>query len=311
MSIIKSIPNFIQHAWKVVEMSIRQTHSASFTLYLFTKSDIVPALIPIVIAGIVAAPVSSFQGFVEEILWIWLHLLQFATSNQSCSLAAVAEDTDNKPDRPIPSGRMNIHQVRILRWLLVPLCFAVSHKFSSSVLEASVGIVVITVCYNEFGGGGYHWFIKNLLNGLGFGAFQVGATLLAGRDRAKVGDVAARAILLALGIYATTTHTQDFKDVEGDGKVNRSTVPLVYPQFARPSVLFGLLAWSLFLSHVWELNAAATISMCTLAAFVGIRFCTKDGKENDQVSFYWYNLWLSFAYALPGWYHAKIYFNIA
>lgn len=130
----------------------------------------------------VAAPVWSFRHFIEEFLWIWLHLLAFTTSNQSCSLAAVVEDAENKADRPIPSGRMSLLQARILRWLLVPACLAVSYQFSASVLAASMAVIAITFWYNELGGSGNHWFIRNLLNGIGFGAFETGATLLAGKN---------------------------------------------------------------------------------------------------------------------------------
>ncbi|KAJ7756410.1 UbiA prenyltransferase family-domain-containing protein [Mycena maculata] len=291
MSFSKSLYNFIQQTSETVKASIHRAGSTFITLFLFTKSDIKTTLLPIAsgilrsaIGGMVAAPIWSFGNFVEEFLWIWLHLLQFTTSNQSCSLTAVSEDTDNKPDRPIPAGRMTLRQVRILRWSLVPVCLAVSYQFSTSVLASSVAVIAITTWYNEFGGGGNHWFIRNLLNGLGFGAFQ------AGRDRTEFDIVAARAILLSIGIYATTTHTQDFKDIEGDSKFNRSTVPLAHPRVARPSVLVGLMAWSSFLPYVWELNAVTTMAMFILAAFVGVRFCTKDGRRNDQISFYWYNV---------------------
>lgn len=189
----------MQYTSVTVKAAVREALGALFTLFLFTKSDIKTTLIPIVgayysqsrglctkacmlqaIGGAVAAPVWSFRNFVEEFLWIWLHLLQFTTSNQSCTLTAVAEDSDNKPDRPIPSGRMTLRQTRFLRWLLVPVCLAVSCHYSSSVLAASVGVIAITIWYNEFSGSGDHWFIRNLLNGIGFGAFQTGATLLAG-----------------------------------------------------------------------------------------------------------------------------------
>ncbi|KAF5387424.1 hypothetical protein D9757_007796 [Collybiopsis confluens] len=281
------------------------------TLFLFTKSDIKTTLIPIVIAGMVTAPIWSFSHFIHELLWVWLHLLQFTTSNQSCSLTAVFEDTDNKPDRPIPSGRMTLCQTRILRWCLVPLCLCISHQISMAVLGASLAIVGFTTWYNEFGGSNQHWFIRNILNGLGFGSFNMGATLLAGRDRTAFNQIAVRAILLSIWIYATTTHTQDFKDMEGDIKFFRSTVPLVYPRIARPSVLLGMLTWSALLTYIWDLNIIISCMIFALAIYVGVRFCIRDGKVNDQVSFYWYNLWLPLAYALPGWYHAKMHFITA
>ncbi|KAF7795537.1 hypothetical protein EIP86_006699 [Pleurotus ostreatoroseus] len=126
---------------------------------------------------------------------------------------------------------------------------------------ASVAVIMITAWYNELGGSGNHWFIRNLLNGIGFGAFETGATLLA-----------------------------DFKDVEGDIKIKRSTVPLDNPRVARPSVLLGLIAWSMLLSHIWCLDLVTGITLGGLGSFVGVRFCTKAGRRNDQVSFYWYNV---------------------
>jgi 4-hydroxybenzoate polyprenyltransferase len=268
-------------------------------IYFFAKA----------ILGVVAAPVWSFRHFVEEFLWIWLHLLQFTTSNQSCSLTAVVEDADNKPDRPIPAGRMTLRQTRILRWSLVPFCLAVSYMFSTSVLAASVAVIAITCWYNELGGSGNHWFTRNLLNGIGFGAFETGATLLAGRfqltffspfalltrnsqgrDRSEFDIVAARAIIVSIWIYSTTTHTQDFKDVDGDRQINRSTVPLDNPRVARPSILLFLMGWSILLSRVWKLDIITTGALCTLGGHVGMRFLTKDGRHNDQVSFYWYNV---------------------
>jgi len=273
-----------------------------YTLFLFTKSDIKTTLVPIAIVGMVAAPVYSFRHFLEEFSWIWLHLLQFTTANQSSSLTAITEDTDNKPDRPIPSGRMTRKQVRVLRWSLVPVCWWVSSWFGKSVVYASVGVVAITFWYNELNGGGRHWFVRNLLNGIGFGAFETGAVLLAGQNRQEFDLIAFRAVLISTWLYATTTHTQDFKDVIGDRKIDRSTVALDMPRIARPSVLVMLIAWSAFLTKVWELGNVTAGAMMVLAAFVGWRFCMMDGMRNDQVSFYWYNLWLSIAYASPGIY---------
>jgi len=270
------------------------------TLFLFTKSDIKTTLLPIAIGGAVAAPVYSVRNFAEEFLWIWLHLLQFTTANQSCSLAAILEDSENKPDRPIPSGRMTLHQVRLLRWSLVPLCWWVSSYYGRSVLYSSVAVVAITYWYNELNGGGRHWLVRNLLNGIGFGAFECGAVLLAGRNRDEFDSIASRGILLSISLYATTTHTQDFKDVIGDKRIGRSTFALEMPVISRVSVLPGLVLWSLFLSKVWEMGPISSTTLIGLALLVGTRFNFMSGMHNDQVSFYWYNLWLSITYALPG-----------
>lgn len=67
-------------------------------------------------------------------------------------------------------------------------------------------------------------------------------------------------------------------------------MPLEYPRIARPSVLLGMLVWSVYLSYLWTLDTIMAVMLCGLAMFVGLRFCTKDGRRNDQVSFYWYNV---------------------
>lgn len=265
-----------------------------------------------------ATPAHNLRHLTEEFLWIWLHLLQFTTSNQSCSQTAVIEDADNKPDRPIPSGRITLTQARILRWSLVPICFWVSSWFGTPILLASVAVVSITTWYNEVNGGGRSWYTRNLLNGIGFGSFEVGAALLASKDYRSIDQIAFRSILTTTWIYATTTQAQDFKDVIGDKKIDRSTIALEFPRSGRPTMAVGILMWSIFLGMVWDIGTLASCYLICLAVFVGWRYCLLNGRRNDQVSFYWYNvsgsacdkmwpgwstcsqLWLTSVYALPG-----------
>jgi hypothetical protein len=74
----------------------------------------------------------------------------------------------------------------MLRWSLIPVCYWVSTWFGQSVVYASWAVIAITYWYNELNGGGRHWFVRNLLNGIGFGAFECGAVLLAGKQRMKI-----------------------------------------------------------------------------------------------------------------------------
>lgn len=110
------------------------------------------------------------------LLWIWLHLLQFDVSNQTINLE---EDAENKPDRPIPSGRITLQNAIRLRWGLVPVCWAVSLLFGVEILRVSVVLVAMTVLYNELGLES-NWYTKNFMTAVGFASFQAGGTLLAG-----------------------------------------------------------------------------------------------------------------------------------
>lgn len=167
----------------------------SYTLFLFTKSDIKTTLIPIVssfypilcprprfliacpqtLFAAAAAPTFVGSNMPQAIFWLWLHLLQFDVSNQSLNLE---EDEQNKRWRPLPAKRLSLRQARILRWILVPLCLAVSQRlYSRQVLCASVSLIFFTIIYNELSGHS-HWLVRNILNACGAASFEVGATLL-------------------------------------------------------------------------------------------------------------------------------------
>ena len=99
------------------------------------------------------------------------------------------------------------------------------------------------------------------------------------------------AVCISAGIFATTIHTQDFKDTEGDSKIGRQTIPIVYPKFARWTVITPMLAWSIGLSFVWELDIITGGIFSLLAVFIGLRYLfVKATIWDDQLSFYWYNV---------------------
>lgn len=92
----------------------------------------------------------------------------------------IEEDRQNKPDRPLPAGRISIRQAVILRWTLVPICFAVSALYSVQTVYASIALVTLTILYDELGAHAGHWSTRNIVNGAGFAAFEWGSTLVAG-----------------------------------------------------------------------------------------------------------------------------------
>lgn len=124
--------------------------------------------------ALAASPNLNFGSTPEAVIWLWIHLLQFNVSNQTMD---PEEDELNKRDRPLPSGRISLKNARVLRWALVPLCFAVSILYSLEVLYASIAMVVSTIAYNELGGHN-QWLVRNLLNGFGVASFEAGTTLV-------------------------------------------------------------------------------------------------------------------------------------
>ncbi|OCB91948.1 kinase-like protein [Sanghuangporus baumii] len=154
----------------------------AWTAFLFTKSDIKTTLIPITALAAASAPLASLKQLPPTMFWIWLILLQFNLSNQTVS---PAEDQNNKPDRPLPAGRLSYRSALILRWLMPFVCLAWSYSYSKEVAVACLVGCFLTWVYNEAGFASGHWAGRNIVNGLGMASFETAASLIAGKSCAE------------------------------------------------------------------------------------------------------------------------------
>ncbi|KAH8088965.1 UbiA prenyltransferase family [Cristinia sonorae] len=269
------------------------------TLYLFTKSDIKTTVIPVTLFSLAAAPDLQVSFIPHTLFWVWLHLLQFDISNQTL---CPDEDKENKKDRPLPSGRISLADAKILRWMMVPICWALSYLYSAQTLYASVALSFLTMVYNEFGAHAGHWVARNLSVAICYGSFELGATLVASADRNTLDNIAIASICISSGILATTYQAQDLKDIHGDRIAGRRTLPIVSPVIARLSISGGLILWSVGLALVWGLQLDALLLFLAPGMLTAFRFWALKTVREDQISFYWYNVWLSCVHALPGYY---------
>ncbi|KAH7926541.1 hypothetical protein BV22DRAFT_1032798 [Leucogyrophana mollusca] len=274
------------------------------TLYLFTQSDISTTVIPVTLFAIVAAPIHNLARIVHVVFWIWIHLLQFDIANQ---IVDPEEDSKNKATRPIPAGRITLQNATRLRWILLPVCFAYSALYSAQVLGASVAMAVLTLVYHE-GHAHAHWLSKNVVTAVDYGAFELGATLVAGSDYSRIEPTGLLSVVISTAIQATTLQAQDFKDVEGDHLIGRTTIPIVFPTLSRPSMLIGLILWSVYLCMTWKLDLACSVAFVGLSALIGARFVLYKERQEDKVSCKLYSLWSSVVYLLPAYwryFHAQ------
>jgi len=114
--------------------------------------------------------------------------------------------------------------------------------------------------------------------------------LIEGCDASHMDAVACLSVALSTAVFATTIHTQDFKDEEGDRLIGRVTLPIVFPKAGRASVLPILVMWSIALSFVWQLTWVGTILFASFALFIGLRFYFLRNTGADQTSFLLYNV---------------------
>ncbi|KAF9040692.1 UbiA prenyltransferase family [Panaeolus papilionaceus] len=270
-----------------------------YTIFLFSKSDIKTTLIPSFFA-LGAAPLSPTRRFahaIQAVLWIYLHLFQFNLSNQ---VRDPEEDRQNKPWRPLPSGRITLKNANRLKKLSIAACLFASWCYGWRLLRISAFFTVLIPAYHELHGDS-HWISKNLMNAVGYACFASGSTLIASKDRTQLDFTGTLSISVISAILATTIQAQDFQDVEGDSLVGRKTLPIVFPNLSRLTPIVTLLIWSLYLTTIWEINAIASITFFTLAVVVGTRYYLWRSVKDDQLSYFLYNIWLAGAFAMPGY----------
>lgn len=88
-----------------------------------------------------------------------------------------------------------------------------------------------------------------------------------------------------------TIHAQDFKDKDGDRKIGRQTIPIVFSATtARYSLIIPLMAWSIALCYIWRLNLLETTAFMCMGLIVSHQYWKASTVYEYQVAFYWYNV---------------------
>ncbi|KAJ7236930.1 hypothetical protein C8J57DRAFT_1194212 [Mycena rebaudengoi] len=270
-----------------------------WTLVLFTYTDFKTIVFPTLFAC-VAAPVQSIGRFLHGSFWVWLHLLQVDVSNQYKS---VAEDSLNRPQHPVPDGRISIKSAALMRWLLVPLCILSSApfappRFGGSISIASLSLTTLLILHDEVGLA-KHWLGKIFINTFGYLSFEIGATTIMNTN-SHLDHIALQSIICSAFLIFTTIHAQDFSDVAGDSVQGRVTLPIYAPKASRIFTLFALILWSTALGWLWNVGPITQLLLSGLGALVGCRFVWFCGTATDDAyTFIVYNLWLLLIHILP------------
>ncbi|OTA81612.1 hypothetical protein M434DRAFT_44303, partial [Hypoxylon sp. CO27-5] len=281
-----------------------------YTVYLFSRDNVKDIICMGFLFGILNAsvapkfsmgPTPSFTQLLvscpKMLLWSWSNLFLFNLHNQRHP-EAVAEDTLNKPWRPLPAARISPEKATSIMYLmyfivlLVALCVG---GLVPCLLE-----MVFCLWYNEWGGSSDP-LLKNLQNGLGFacffaGPFEVvtGHSVFSGKCKAAIW------LGILVGCITTTSHTQDFRDKEGDRSIGRKTVPLtIGDQNARLIVAVGVVGWTSLASWYWG-GGWIQCSMAWAAGgwMLGSLFWNRT-REGDTFTWKLWPAWILGLFLLP------------
>ncbi|KAJ3488611.1 hypothetical protein NLI96_g2717 [Meripilus lineatus] len=146
------------------------------------------------------------------------------------------------------------------------------------------------LAYNEFGLS-EHWLSKNLLNAIGYAAFEVGAVVVALSGEEKQLDYyAVKAVTISSLLIFTTIQSQDFKDEEGDRACGRKTVAILYPKVGRISLSILITAWAIVLPVIWHAPVLVSLLFLLMGVGIAVRFLALRDTASDRSSFMAYNV---------------------
>ncbi|KAI1482287.1 UbiA prenyltransferase family-domain-containing protein [Daldinia eschscholtzii] len=282
----------------------------AYTVYLFIRNDmkdmiglscVFGASNALVAPILSMGPALSFMEILlsspKMILWCWSNLFLFNLHNQRHP-ASIAEDSMNKPWRPLPAGRITPRQAERILYIMYPVIILVSSAVGGMV--PCVAQAFFSLWYNELGGAADP-FLKNLINGLGYGCFLAGPLeIVTRRSVFSEGGKAAIWLGVLAAIIATISHTQDFRDMEGDKAAGRSTIPLIVgDNTARVTVLLGVACWTGVTCWYWGAGwTESLIAWISGGLMVGNLFYDRT-VEGDSASWKLCSAWLLCLMLLP------------
>ncbi|KDR71875.1 hypothetical protein GALMADRAFT_126848 [Galerina marginata CBS 339.88] len=223
-------------------------------------------------------PTAIFTNYLSLLLWLIPYVYFLNLSNQ---ITGVEEDVINKPDRPIPSGKVTLAGAKV-RWVITLAAFLALALMQPSLLPETI-CWISTVAFLCLSAAGNHWFGKNcvgmtagtvaLLNG----SWKAVAPPTAQSERYVV------AIAIWVGLLA---HIQDLRDIKGDAAVGRKTFPIVFgDERSRWIITFLLLPLAVVVLWVGGILQIAPVTMVGAHIILGWRIMQMKGSQFDHKTY--------------------------
>ncbi|RCI16261.1 hypothetical protein L249_3180 [Ophiocordyceps polyrhachis-furcata BCC 54312] len=212
------------------------------------------------------------------LIWVTCCMYSFNLFSQSFSLD---EDLINKPDRPIPSGKISAEEALIRSAAIWLFLFAVAVTHPQVMTETIVWFLLTYLLGATKPGG--HWFGKNTV-AMSFGAW---AFFSAARKLMAPARAESTRHAVILSIWAgLTAHIQDFRDQRGDRKVGRKTLPLSYGDGpARLIVASLLLPAAYAIAYELDLARNAPLLLGGAHAWLSYRVLACRGVDSDTSTY--------------------------
>lgn len=278
----------------------------------FTESDFFTFVVPNTAFGSLGALATTLltdasrssilevlQRLPAVLIFNWSNLLIFDLANQR-SPNSVAEDTINKPWRPIPSNKITSEQTRRSMLVAVPLSLYLNYHLH--VWEQGALVHIITWLYNDLRGSD-EAFIRELLIAVGYAMFNSGSLQIAAGCSQESCGLSWQGITwtgIISAVIFTTMQVQDLKDQEGDQLRGRRTVVLFLGErVSRGSIAIFVTFWSWVCAVFWQCGSWRLAFPILPALLVAWRVVMIRSQHEDRQTWKLWCLWLIFLYVLP------------
>jgi len=221
---------------------------------------------------------SMISKYILLLSWLTPYLYFFNLFGQ---IMSVEEDRINKPDRPIPSGKVTLNGAK-WRCVTALVAFLLIPAFEPVLLPETLCwlSVVAFLCLTPAGN---HWLGKNSV------AMAVGAWSLLGASWKAIAPGVPKnshdilAVCVWVGLLA---HIQDLRDVEGDAAVGRKTMPIVFGDIATKRVIVLLLIPAALLAlWVGDILSTAPFTLTIAHMFLAYRVMQIGGPLYDHQTY--------------------------
>ncbi|KAJ7890986.1 UbiA prenyltransferase family-domain-containing protein [Mycena olivaceomarginata] len=222
--------------------------------WAFTWRDWTTTIIPGTMYAITAVrslPIALPSRFIalglgRTLIYLILLIYTFTSSNQ---ISGVAEDRINKPDRPIPSGRISLGGAYI-RWYASTGAFLILGA-AEGVMPWTVLWVLLTIAQN-FTGFGKHWFTRNAVF-ISLGTLCIMQPMWV--QFAPNNPREWRWVVTLSVLSGILFQVQDFRDIVGDRATGRNTLPLALGERSSRCVMAVLFALTPVFSSVVDFTS--------------------------------------------------------
>ncbi|CAE7196399.1 unnamed protein product [Symbiodinium natans] len=225
----------------------------------------------------------TWTGHVVTVIMSGLFLIMFDLANQ---FLGVEEDTINKPWRPIPKGLMTVQGCKV-RYGIVSVAFLLAGMHNKQTFPCVLWFLDVLGYVVQWD---KNWFFKTFvfMPVAVMANIMLPASLVVGSQPAVLEWVAVYALF-----WTVPFMVQDLKDMEGDCKTGRTTLPLMMGEKHFRAMLFCLIGigsplalWQLVAPHSGASKAWLCILWNLPYVFVILyRLAFKSGPEAHRLTY--------------------------